>query len=123
MRTIRVAILAAVLGLTVPSVALAAGLGRLTVLSNLGAALNAEIEIVSLQPGEEDNLIARLASAEAFREAGIEPTVALRTIRFAVGRRDGRPVLRVTSTAPLNASTAKAHAVRTRLAGTPAISG
>jgi pilus assembly protein FimV len=94
--------LAAVLGLTAPFAALAAGLGRLTVLSTLGAALNAEIEIVSLQPGEEDNLTARVASAEAFRDAGIEPTAALRTIRFAVARRDGRPVLRVTSSAPVN---------------------
>ena len=102
MRTISVAILAAVLGLTAPFAALAAGLGRLSVLSNLGAALNAEIEIVSLQPGEEDSLNARVASAQAFREAGIEPTAALRTIRFAVARRDGRPVLRVTSAAPIN---------------------
>ena len=102
MRTISVAILAGILCLAEPFAAQAAGLGRLTVLSPLGSPLNAEIEIVSLQSGEEDNLSARLASADAYRQAGIEPSSALRTVRFAIVKRDGRPVLRVTSTAPVN---------------------
>src|SRR4051812_32617596 len=90
------------LGLAEPFAAQAAGLGRLTVLSPLGSPLNAEIEIVSLQPGEEEGLSARLASADAYQQAGIEPTSALRTVRFAIVKRDGRPVLRVTSTAAVN---------------------
>jgi pilus assembly protein FimV len=102
LRTISVAILAGILGLAEPFAAQAAGLGRLTVLSPLGSPLNAEIEIVSLQAGEEDGLSARLASADAYRQAGIEPTAALRTVRFAIVKRDGRPVLRVTSTAAVN---------------------
>ena len=102
MRTISVAILAGILGLAAPFAAQAAGLGRLTVLSPLGSPLNAEIEIVSLQAGEEDGLSARLASADAYRQAGIEPSAALRTVRFAIVKRDGRPVLRVTSTTPVN---------------------
>ena len=69
MRTISVAILAGILGLAEAFSAQAAGLGRLTVLSPLGSPLNAEIEIVSLQPGEEDGLSARLAPAEAYRLA------------------------------------------------------
>jgi pilus assembly protein FimV len=101
-RTINVAILAGILALAEPLAAQAAGLGRLTVLSPLGSPLNAEIEIVSLQPGEEDGLSARLASVEAYRQAGIEPSSALRTVRFAIVKRDGRPVLRVTSSAPVN---------------------
>jgi pilus assembly protein FimV len=101
-RTISVAILAGILGLAQPFAAQAAGLGRLTVLSPLGSPLSAEIEIVSLQPGEEDNLSARLASADAYSQAGIEPSSALRTVRFAIVKREGRPVLRVTSTTPVN---------------------
>jgi pilus assembly protein FimV len=101
-RTISAAILAGILALAEPSAAQAAGLGRLTVLSPLGSPLNAEIEIVSLQPGEEDGLSARLASGDAYRQAGIEPSGALRTVRFAIVKRDGRPVLRVTSTAAVN---------------------
>ena len=94
--------LAAVLGLAAPFALQAAGLGRLVVLSPLGAPLSAEIEIVSLQPGEEDGLNAHLASADAFREAGIEPSAALRSVRFAIVRREGRPIIRVTSAMPVN---------------------
>jgi tetratricopeptide (TPR) repeat protein len=43
--------------------------GKLTVLSGLGQPLNAEIEVVSLQPGERETLQARLASLDAFRQA------------------------------------------------------
>ena len=64
--------LAAATLLILPLAAHAAGLGRLTVLSQLGQPLNAEIEIVSLQPGEEESLAARLASNDAFQQAGIE---------------------------------------------------
>ena len=88
-RSVIFAVFAAVLGLASIS-AQAAGLGRLTVLSALGQPLNAEIEVVSLQPGEDDNLIARLASQQAFAQAGIELNPALLGIRFAVERRDGQ---------------------------------
>jgi pilus assembly protein FimV len=101
-RSIAIAVVAAVLSLSGPLGAHAAGLGKLTVLSPLGQPLNAEIEIVSLQPGEEDGLTARLASPEAFKQAGIEYNVVLSSTRFAIERRAGRPVLKVTSTAPVN---------------------
>jgi pilus assembly protein FimV len=80
----------------------AAGLGRLTVLSALGQPLVAEIEIVSLQPGEEDNIAARVAPADAFRAAGIEINPALNSVRFAIQRRQGRHVLRVTTAQAVN---------------------
>jgi pilus assembly protein FimV len=88
--------------LSLPLLVHAAGLGRLAVHSALGAPLRAEVEIVSLQPGEEDSLSARIASPEAFRQAGIEYTPALGSIRIAIERRDGKPVLRLTSTQPIN---------------------
>ena len=80
----------------------AAGLGRLTVLSPLGQPLLAEIEIVALQPGEEEGLTARLASADAFKEAGIEISPTLLGVRINLDRRDKRPVLRLTTTQPVN---------------------
>ncbi|MDA0226357.1 MAG: hypothetical protein O2975_09640, partial [Proteobacteria bacterium] len=52
----------AVLLLAVPLFAQAAGLGPLRVLSALGQPLNAEIDIVSLRPGEDDGLSAKLGS-------------------------------------------------------------
>jgi pilus assembly protein FimV len=80
----------------------AAGLGRLTVLSPLGQPLLAEVEIVSLQPGEEDGLSARLAPAEAFNAAGIEISPALLGVRVDITRRNNRPVLRLTTKQPVS---------------------
>ncbi|HKU45250.1 MAG TPA: pilus assembly protein FimV, partial [Burkholderiales bacterium] len=101
-RTITAAILAAALALALPFAAHAAGLGKITVLSPLGQPLNAEIEIVALRAGEEDALVARVAPAEAFEAAGIEPSALLNTMRFAVERRGNQRILRVTTTQPIN---------------------
>jgi len=85
------------------SVAHAAGLGKLTVNSGLGQVLNAEIDLVSLQPGELDSLSARVATVEAFRDARIEYSSSLRLLRFSVERRvNGQAYLKVTSVAPIN---------------------
>jgi pilus assembly protein FimV len=88
--------------LCVPLVVYSAGLGRLTVNSTLGQPLNAEIEIVSLQAGEEDALTARLASLEAYRQAGIELSSSLLNLEFAIDKRGGRPVIRLTTLQPVN---------------------
>ena len=101
-RGITVAILAAALALAAPFAAHAAGLGKLTVLSPLGAHLNAEIEIVALRPGEEDTLVARIAPLDAFVAAGIEPSAMLSTLRFEVDRRGNQRFLRVTTAQPVN---------------------
>jgi len=85
-----------------PLLVFAAGLGRLTVLSALGQPLDAEIEIVSLLPGEEEGLTARLAPAEAFRQAGIELTPVLLGARFSIERRAGRPYVRMRTTQPVH---------------------
>lgn len=81
----------------------AAGLGRLSVNSALGAPLSAEIELVSLQPGEFETITARVASPEAYSEAKIDYSPLLRSLRFAVDKRaDGKPVLKITSATPIN---------------------
>jgi len=80
----------------------AAGLGRLQVLSALGQPLRAEIEIVSLQPGEDDSLQARLATMDAFRQAGIEMSSALIGVTFTIDRRGARPVIRMTTSQAVN---------------------
>ena len=89
--------------LGVSAVAHAAGLGKLTVTSALGQPLEAEIELVSLQPGELEVLSARVATPEAYREARIEYSGALRLLRFAVDKRpNGQPYIKVTSIGPIN---------------------
>ncbi len=81
----------------------AAGLGKLTVNSALGQPLSAEIELVALQPGEFESIAARVASPESYGDAKIEYSAQLRQLRFAVERRsDGRPVLKISSSAPIN---------------------
>ena len=89
-------------GLLFSSATLAAGLGRLTVLSALGEPLKAEIEIVSLQPGEVDTLSAKLAPNEAYRQASIELNGALIAVKFAVEPRSGKPVVTLNSVQPMN---------------------
>ncbi|HYF08837.1 MAG TPA: FimV/HubP family polar landmark protein, partial [Acetobacteraceae bacterium] len=81
----------------------AAGLGKLTVNSSLGQPLNAEIDLVSLQPGELEDLQARVASPESFRDARIEYGPSMRHLRFAVEKRpNGQAYLKVTSQVPIN---------------------
>lgn len=83
--------------------AYAAGLGKLSVNSALGQPLSAEIELVSLQPGEFEVITARVASPEAYTDARIEYSPLLRQLRFTVERKaDGRPVLKISSNAPIN---------------------
>jgi len=72
------------------------------VLSRLGQPLNAEIDIVSLKPGEEKTLAARRASVAAYKRAGVPPGGARDELRVTLGRRAGRPVVRVRSTRPIN---------------------
>ena len=88
--------------LLAPLLTHAAGLGRLAVTSALGEALKAEIEIVSLLPGEEESLSGRLASPEAFRQAGITLNPALIGAQFQVVKRDGRQFLLLSTTQPVN---------------------
>jgi pilus assembly protein FimV len=89
--------------LILPSLAWAAGLGKLSVLSQLGQPLRAEIEIVSLQRGEGDTLGARLAPGELFRQANIDLNPALLSMKFTVQRRPGgQYVMSLTSGQPIN---------------------
>jgi pilus assembly protein FimV len=91
------------LALFAPTLAFGAGLGKLTVLSGLGQPLNAEIEVVSLQPGERESLKARLAGLEAFRQANIDFSPALAGVQTVVERRpNGRTFIRLTSGQPVN---------------------
>ena len=101
-KSVTARLLAAALLLWVPLHALGAGLGKLTVLTALGQPLSAEIEVVSLQPGEEESLVARFASAEAYQQAGIETNPATLGVRFSIDRRDGRHVIKMVSNAPIN---------------------
>ena len=80
----------------------AAGLGKLTVLSSLGQPLRAEIELTAVTPEEASELVAKLASPEAFRAANIDFNSALLSLRFEVEARGSRQFIRITSSQPIN---------------------
>lgn len=86
---------------SLPAYVEAAGLGRLDVQSSLGRPLRAEIDLLLASPEELQSLSARLASQSAFKQAGVEFTAALTDLRFVIDRRDGRPVVRITSSRPI----------------------
>lgn len=94
---------ASALLLMLPLGAYSAGLGKLTVNSALGQPLSAEIELLAVDKAELDSLNASLASGQAFKDAQIEYAAVLSTLRFSIERKsDGQPVLKVTSTRPVN---------------------
>ncbi|MCD9007251.1 ferrous iron transporter B [Luteimonas sp. XNQY3] len=82
---------------------LALGLGRIEVRSQQGQPLLAEIPVVSSDPAELRQLQARLASPETFARIGLEPPRGVVSdLQFNVALdRSGRPVIRVTSAAPV----------------------
>jgi pilus assembly protein FimV len=81
----------------------ALGLGQIDVKSRPGEPLLAEIPIVSSDPRELEQLRARLASPDTFRRIGLQPPEGIVSdLQFSVALdARGRPVLRVTSAAPV----------------------
>lgn len=81
----------------------AAGLGKINVLSSLGQPLKAELEVTASRD-EALSLVARVASIEAFRQAGIEYSPALVNLRFSkdIRERGGRRYIELSTDRPLN---------------------
>jgi pilus assembly protein FimV len=82
-----------------PSVAGAAGLGRITVMSSIGQPLIAEVELVAVTPQELSSLNARLALPDAYRQANLQYNVALTGARLTVEKRpSGQPYIKIATT-------------------------
>lgn len=83
--------------------AMALGLGEIRVKSQPGQPLVAEIPVISTEPGELEQLQARLASPITFERVGLARPEGLVTgLSFAVAVSDeGKPVIRVTSSEPV----------------------
>src|SRR5450432_1061826 len=88
---------AAMLALASPW-ASALGLGRLSVQSSLGEAMQAEIEVTSMTADEQANLKIRVAPPEAYRAANVDYNAVLPTTRATLQKRaDGRLFVRLVS--------------------------
>src|SRR3546814_454193 len=91
----------AALAVSLPASALE--LDRIEVKSGIGQPLRAEIPVVSAAPSELRKLRAQLASPATFARIGLErPRGLVASLQFRLARdARGKPVIRVTSTAPV----------------------
>ena len=84
-------------------IACAAGLGGINVTSSLGQPLRAEIEMTSVDRADKASLRARMASAEAYKQAGIDYPYSVPKIKFQIEEREnGESFIKVTSLQPVN---------------------
>lgn len=81
----------------------AAGLGGINVTSALGQPLKAEIEVVSVDKADKSSIKAKLASAEAYKNAGVDFPYGVPKIKFQVEERaNGDSYIKVTTAQPVN---------------------
>lgn len=85
-----------------PSVMLAAALGEISVQSAIGQRLSAEIEIVGLSKNDADTISLRLAPPEAYKEAGLDYSSLLRSLRFNIEKKSERYIVRLSSEEVVN---------------------
>ena len=89
-------------GLYAPNAA-ALALGPITVQSALGEPLRAEIDLPQITAAEADSLQASTAAADIFRAQGMEYTAIANQVQMKLHRRpDGRSVLRLSGSSPVN---------------------
>ncbi|MFZ2336568.1 MAG: FimV/HubP family polar landmark protein [Sideroxyarcus sp.] len=81
----------------------AAGLGGINVTSALGQPLRAEIEMTSVDRADKASLRAKLASAEAYKNAGLDYPYSIPKLKFLIEEREnGDSYIKVTSLQPVN---------------------
>ena len=80
----------------------AVGMGGINVVSALGQPLKADIELVAISKTEKDSLVVRLASPEAYKNAGMEYPYGNK-FKFQIeNRADGQPYIKASSAQPVN---------------------
>lgn len=85
-----------------PSSVLAAGLGKLNVMSGLGEPLKADIELLSVTPEELSSINASIASNEAYANQGIDKPASHNDIKIQVTKNArGVPILKLNSAQPI----------------------
>jgi pilus assembly protein FimV len=81
----------------------AAGLGKLTVLSNLGEPLRAEIDVVAVEKGELETLAAKLGTPDAYAQANLPyPSPSLGLKLTLEKRASGEPYISATTLTPVS---------------------
>lgn len=94
--------LALTLSLSAVITAHAAGLGTMTSSSKLGEPLNAEIELLAVNPGELSTIQAALAADQVYQDQMLEKPASYPYIQIEVGNNSkGQPILKLTSSQPI----------------------
>lgn len=102
MRKSLVKLLGGVVILLLTTAASAVGMGSINVASALGQPLKADIDLVVVSNTEKASLVARLASPEVYKGAGLEYPYGNK-FKFQIeARPNGDPYLKVTSEQPIN---------------------
>ncbi len=84
--------------LMAPAAALALGLGEVKLHSALNEKLNADIELLSVEPGDLEELEVSLASAETFAKLGLSRPAVLMFVKFEVKQStNGKSYINATS--------------------------
>jgi pilus assembly protein FimV len=101
MRTFKTWLMA--VGWLLPWAAGAAGLGQMNVISSLGQPFLAEIDVLSVRKEDANTLLVRLASPDAYRQAGVEYGMGLRGMTLAILQRpNGQIYIRASSSQSVN---------------------
>ena len=89
-------------GVTLSASISALGLGGINVTSGLGRVLTADIELVAVNKADRASLVARLASPDVYKSAGLDYPYGNK-FKFQIENRpNGEPYLKVTSSQPIN---------------------
>jgi pilus assembly protein FimV len=94
--------LAACIAAGYPGLSSAIGLGDIKSSSHLNQPLSAKIELLSTTAQEANQVQVRLASPDVFNRVGIERPAYLDSLRFSSTMQNGKPVILVSSSQPIN---------------------
>jgi pilus assembly protein FimV len=84
-------------------IASAAGLGGINVTSSLGQPLKAEIAVLDIDKADKSTLRAKLASADAYKNAGMDYPYGITKLKFQIeDHANGDSFIKVTSIQPIN---------------------
>src|SRR5262245_21761073 len=90
------------IALALPGVAMALGLGKLTVQSSLGQPLSAQVELTSVQKEDLDSITAKVGDSALYRQNNLTFQGVLSRARVTLDRSGPQPVLVVTTQSAVN---------------------
>ena len=102
MRKSLLKLLGGVAGLFLSTGIYAVGMGGINVASALGQPLKADIDLLSVGKSEKDSLVARLASPESYRSAGLDYPFNNKFKFEILSRAGGEPYIKVSSAQAIN---------------------